>query len=83
MHRNWITYLGYVVFGYIVVTGLQLMSPAKVEIPERYVADSEQDDISDTERAIRMEKAERLKRLLSAQRYVILYIIISIPFAAP
>jgi len=44
--------------------------PEKVEIPERYVPDSDDDErqLNPAERQARQEKAEKIRRLLARQR---------------
>ena len=44
--------------------------PEKVIIPERYMPDSDDEDLSPMEKAIRQEKAEKIKRILTQQRCV-------------
>ena len=43
--------------------------PDKVEIPERYVPDSD-DEVTEEEAMIRQEKSEKYRKLLAAQRCV-------------
>ena len=43
--------------------------PDKVEIPERYVPDSD-DEVTEEEAMIRQEKSEKYRKLLAAQRWV-------------
>ena len=45
----------------------QLFVPDKVEIPERYVPDSD-DEITAEEAVIRQEKSERIRKMLAAHR---------------
>jgi hypothetical protein len=48
----------------------QLFMPDKVFIPERYVPESDDDDfVTEEERAMREEKAERIRKMLAAHRF--------------
>jgi hypothetical protein len=47
---------------------LQLWSPEKVDIPERYIPEDEE-ELTAEERERREKKVERIRKLLSAQRY--------------
>ena len=49
---------------------LQLFRPSKVEIPERYVPESDEESVTEEERLAREEKSNTLKRLVAAQRCV-------------
>ena len=42
--------------------------PQKVEIPERYVPDDEDEMLTETEKMERAEKAERIRKMLAAHR---------------
>ncbi|XP_067655336.1 uncharacterized protein [Haliotis asinina] len=44
-----------------------LFRPDKVDIPERYVPDSDEEDLTDAQRIERIEKAEKIKRILANQ----------------
>jgi len=46
----------------------QLFFPEKVEIPERYIADSDDESVTEEEKAQRQEKANKIKRILTQQR---------------
>ena len=48
----------------------QLYFPEKVLIPERYMPDSDEEDLTEEEKAVRREKAEKIKRILTQQRCV-------------
>ena len=44
--------------------------PNKVEIPERYIPDSDDDEVvmTDADRRIRADKAEKIRKMLAAHR---------------
>lgn len=42
--------------------------PEKVEIPERYIPDSDEDLETEDERRQREEKADRIRKMLAAHR---------------
>ena len=44
--------------------------PEKIDIPDRYVPDSE-DELTQEEKIFHEEKAQKLKKLLAAQRFVL------------
>ncbi len=46
----------------------QLYTPDKVDIPERYVPDSD-DEVTAEEQMIRSEKADRIRKMLAAHRW--------------
>lgn len=46
----------------------QLFFPEKVDIPERYMPDSDDESITEEEKAQRQEKANKIKRMLTQQR---------------
>lgn len=46
----------------------QLYFPEKVEIPERYIPDSDDESITEEEKALRREKANKIKKILTQQR---------------
>ena len=48
---------------------LQLFLPQKVVIPERYMPDSDEESVTEEEKAARREKADKIKRILTQQRY--------------
>jgi len=52
---------------------LQLFLPQKVVIPERYMPDSDEESITEEEKAARREKADKIKRILTQQRYATLH----------
>ncbi|GAB1608486.1 uncharacterized protein LOC115213919 isoform X1, partial [Argonauta hians] len=45
----------------------ELMMPEKVSIPERYMPDSDEEDISEEEKEKRREKSERIRKVLAEQ----------------
>ena len=47
---------------------LQLAFPEKVLIPERYMPESDEEDLTMEEQFKRQEKSERLKKILTQQR---------------
>lgn len=49
---------------------VQLYVPNKVEIPERYIPDSDDESVTEEEKIKREEKAEKIKRLLTNSRSV-------------
>ncbi|XP_052220641.1 uncharacterized protein LOC127837513 isoform X3 [Dreissena polymorpha] len=44
-----------------------LFRPAKVEIPERYIPDSDDESVTEEEKVKRREKADKIKRILTQQ----------------
>ncbi|XP_013390125.1 uncharacterized protein LOC106158612 isoform X4 [Lingula anatina] len=44
-----------------------LFIPGKIEIPERYVPESDEEELTEDEKRMRQKKADRIKKLLSAQ----------------
>lgn len=50
------------------VACLQLFVPEKVEIPERYISDSDDDEETMEDRLRRQEKSHQIKKMLAAQR---------------
>ncbi|KAJ8299545.1 hypothetical protein KUTeg_023605 [Tegillarca granosa] len=49
------------------IPGNTLAVPEKVYIPERYIPDSDDEDISEEERQRRQERSEKIKRILTQQ----------------
>ena len=47
----------------------QLYFPEKVLIPERYDAEADAEQLTEAQKMERQEKADRIKRLLTNQRY--------------
>jgi len=42
-------------------------------IPERYMPDSDEESVTEEEKAARREKADKIKRILTQQRYATLH----------
>ena len=43
--------------------------PRKVDIPDRYLPDSEEEELTEAEQQYRQEKAHKIRNMLAAHRY--------------